>query len=213
MLRWQQMQSMAVWSIGTILGPLVAPALGGWLTDEYSWRWCFFVNAPVGILAFAGLAAFLPEDRHQRGITFDFFGFGMLAVAVGSLQLLLDRGQQLDWLNSTEILIEAGLTFLGLWLFTGVALGNGGKAVLQRAPSRGPHVPQQLVDRLHHLRADVLLDSPHAAAAAEPARLSGVCRRNATPDAQARGFGRSIFWTSLDRVPGCPSISTAASSC
>jgi DHA2 family multidrug resistance protein len=113
----QQMQSMAVWSIGTILGPLVAPALGGWLTDEYSWRWCFFVNAPVGILAFAGLATFLPEDRHQRGISFDFFGFGMLAVAIGSLQLLLDRGQQLDWLNSNEILIEAGLTFLGLWLF------------------------------------------------------------------------------------------------
>ena len=113
----QQMKSMAVWSIGTILGPLVAPALGGYLTDEYSWRWCFFVNAPVGVLAFAGLASFLPEDRHQRGIAFDFFGFGMLAVAIGSLQLMLDRGQQLDWLNSTEILIEAGLTFLGLWMF------------------------------------------------------------------------------------------------
>jgi len=113
----QQMKSMAVWSIGTILGPLVAPALGGYLTDEYSWRWCFFVNAPVGILAFAGLATFLPEDRHQRGIAFDFFGFGMLAVAIGSLQLLLDRGQQLDWLNSNEILIEVGLTFLGLWMF------------------------------------------------------------------------------------------------
>jgi DHA2 family multidrug resistance protein len=113
----QQMKSMAVWSIGTILGPLVAPALGGYLTDEYSWRWCFFVNAPVGVLAFAGLVTFLPEDRHQRGISFDFFGFGMLAVAIGSLQLMLDRGQQLDWLNSTEILVEAGLTFLGLWMF------------------------------------------------------------------------------------------------
>jgi DHA2 family multidrug resistance protein len=113
----QQMKSMAVWSIGTILGPLVAPALGGYLTDEYSWRWCFFVNAPVGLLAFAGLVSFLPEDRHQRGIAFDFFGFGMLAVAIGSLQLLLDRGQQLDWLNSTEILVEAGLTFLGVWMF------------------------------------------------------------------------------------------------
>jgi len=113
----QQVRSMAVWSIGTILGPLVAPALGGWLTDEYSWRWCFFVNAPVGVLAFTGLATFLPEDRHQHGIPFDFFGFGMLSVAVGSLQLLLDRGQQLDWLNSNEILIEAGLTFSGLWMF------------------------------------------------------------------------------------------------
>jgi DHA2 family multidrug resistance protein len=113
----QQMKSMAVWSIGTILGPLVAPALGGYLTDEYSWRWCFFVNAPVGLLAFAGLVSFLPEDRHQRGIAFDFFGFGMLAVAIGALQLLLDRGQQLDWLNSTEILVEAGLTLLGVWMF------------------------------------------------------------------------------------------------
>jgi len=113
----QQMKSMAVWSIGTILGPLVAPALGGYLTDQYSWRWCFFVNAPVGVLSFAGLAAFLPEDRHQRGISFDFFGFGMLAVAIGSLQLLLDRGQQLDWLNSNEILIEGALTALGLWMF------------------------------------------------------------------------------------------------
>jgi DHA2 family multidrug resistance protein len=113
----QQIRSMAVWSIGTILGPLLAPALGGWLTDEYNWRWCFFVNAPVGVLAFAALVTFLPEDRRQRGIPFDFFGFGMLSVAVGSLQLLLDRGQQLDWLNSNEILIEAGLTFAGLWMF------------------------------------------------------------------------------------------------
>jgi DHA2 family multidrug resistance protein len=113
----QQMRAMAVWSMGAVLGPLVAPALGGWLTDEYSWRWCFFINAPVGILAFAGLATFLPEDRHQRGIAFDFFGFGMLAVAVGSLQLLLDRGQQLDWLNSNEILIEGGLSFAGVWMF------------------------------------------------------------------------------------------------
>jgi DHA2 family multidrug resistance protein len=96
---------------------MVAPALGGWLTDEYSWRWCFFVNAPVGFLAFAGLVTFLPEDRKQHGIPFDFFGFGVLSVAVGSLQLLLDRGQQLDWLNSNEILIELGLTVCGLWMF------------------------------------------------------------------------------------------------
>ena len=112
-----QIRTMAIWSIGTILGPLVAPALGGYLTDEYSWRWCFFVNAPIGILAFIGLATFLPEDRKQGGVPFDFLGFGMLSVAVGALQLLLDRGQQLDWFNSNEILIEGGLAFMGLWMF------------------------------------------------------------------------------------------------
>jgi DHA2 family multidrug resistance protein len=113
----RQVQSMAVWSMGVILGPLVAPALGGWLTQEYSWRWCFFVNAPVGVLAFLGLALYLPEDRRHGGLSFDFFGFGILAMAVGAMQLMLDRGQQLDWFNSNEILIELALTFSGLWMF------------------------------------------------------------------------------------------------
>ncbi len=112
----KQGQSMAIWSVGVMVGPMVAPALGGWLTDEYTWRWCFFINAPVGILAFLGLAL-LPEDRHHRGHPFDFLGFGLLTVAVGAVQLMLDRGQEKDWFNSTEILIETAVALSGVWMF------------------------------------------------------------------------------------------------
>ncbi len=112
----KQGQSMAIWSVGVMVAPMVAPTLGGWLTDDYSWRWCFFINAPIGAVAFLGLI-FLPEDRRHRGHPFDFMGFGLLTVAVGAVQLLLDRGQERDWFNSAEIIIEAGVAISGVWMF------------------------------------------------------------------------------------------------
>lgn len=110
--------AMAIWGIGAILGPIIGPALGGWLTDSYSWRWVFYINLPVGVLAFAGLWYFLSEPKGAERAKLDLFGFTMLALCIVSIQLMFDRGQQLDWFSSLEICIEgtAGLAFLYLFV-------------------------------------------------------------------------------------------------
>ncbi len=109
-------QAMAIWGAGIMVGPIIGPTLGGWLTDTLNWRWVFFINLPVGILAFAGMAAYLPTIA-RRARSFDFFGFAMLSLGVGALQLMLDRGSDADWFSSTEIWIELGLTITGFWVF------------------------------------------------------------------------------------------------
>jgi MFS transporter, DHA2 family, multidrug resistance protein len=86
-----------------MVGPILGPTLGGWLTESYSWRWVFYVNLPVGILTFVGLWTFLSETDRRR-IPFDWFGFATLSVAIGALQLMLDRGEQLNWFGSAEII-------------------------------------------------------------------------------------------------------------
>jgi MFS transporter, DHA2 family, multidrug resistance protein len=110
-------QAMAVWGMGVILGPIIGPALGGWLTDDYSWRWVFYINLPVGILASIGIMVFIHETRHARREAFDFFGFVTLSLAIGALQMLLDRGELKDWFGSTEIWIEATIAGLSFYLF------------------------------------------------------------------------------------------------
>jgi DHA2 family multidrug resistance protein len=89
-------QAMAIFSIGAMMGPIIGPTLGGWLTENLDWRWCFYVNLPVGTLCTLGIFAFLRPSRPMRREQFDIFGFAMLSVAVGSLQLMLDRGQLQD---------------------------------------------------------------------------------------------------------------------
>ncbi|HWB50022.1 MAG TPA: DHA2 family efflux MFS transporter permease subunit [Stellaceae bacterium] len=108
--------AMAVFSMGTILGPIAGPALGGWLTDGFGWRWVFYINLPVGILSALGVATFIKESRPAHREAFDAFGFVALSVAVGSLQLLLDRGEIKDWFSSTEICVEATIGLLALYL-------------------------------------------------------------------------------------------------
>ena len=109
-------QAMAMWGAGIMVGPIIGPTLGGWLTEVLNWRWVFFINLPVGILAFLGSAAYLPKvPSRKRG--FDFFGFAMLSLGVGALQLMLDRGGEVDWFSSPEIWIELGLTLTGFWVF------------------------------------------------------------------------------------------------
>ncbi|MGE3308196.1 MAG: DHA2 family efflux MFS transporter permease subunit [Rhizobiaceae bacterium] len=109
-------QAMAIWGAGIMVGPIIGPTLGGWLTETANWRWVFFINLPVGILAFLGSAAYLPRiARRLRG--FDFFGFAMLSLGVGALQLMLDRGAEVDWFASPEIWIELGLSITGFWVF------------------------------------------------------------------------------------------------
>ncbi|NOZ43539.1 MAG: DHA2 family efflux MFS transporter permease subunit [Alphaproteobacteria bacterium] len=109
--------AMAIWGAGIMVGPIIGPTLGGWLTDVLNWRWVFFINLPIGILSFLGSAAYLPRAvKRLRG--FDFFGFAMLSLGVGALQMLLDRGNVVDWFSSIETWIELGLSITGFWVFT-----------------------------------------------------------------------------------------------
>jgi len=109
--------AMAIWGLGAVVGPVLGPTLGGWLTDHYSWRWVFYINLPFGILAFLVISSAVPETKVNRALRFDVFGFAMLSLAVASLQMLLDRGELKDWFGSTEIMVEAVLAGLFFYVF------------------------------------------------------------------------------------------------
>jgi DHA2 family multidrug resistance protein len=109
-------KAMAIWVMAVTIGPILGPALGGWLTENYNWRWVFYINVPFGILAFLGILTFMPETQLRKS-RFDFFGFTALSLAIGAFQLMLDRGQLQDWFSSTEIWIEAVVAGLALYLF------------------------------------------------------------------------------------------------
>jgi MFS transporter, DHA2 family, multidrug resistance protein len=109
-------QAMALFGGGVMIGPILGPVLGGWLTDNYNWRWVFLVNLPVGILCILLMARFMPKtDTHER--KFDMFGFALLAIALAALQFCLDRGEQKDWFSSWEIIMEGGLAIAAGWMF------------------------------------------------------------------------------------------------
>jgi len=110
-------QAMAIWGAGAILGPILGPALGGYFTENMSWRWCFYINLPIGILAFLGVLFFISGDRLRAAKKFDFLGFGMLTLFIAAAQMLLDRGPSQDWFQSSEIWTEAILAAVGLWVF------------------------------------------------------------------------------------------------
>ncbi|WP_300974760.1 DHA2 family efflux MFS transporter permease subunit [Sphingomonas sp. LHG3406-1] len=109
-------QAMALFGGGIMIGPIMGPVLGGWLTDSFDWRWVFIVNLPVGVLAAVMLWRTMPESPTTRR-RFDLAGFALLAVALGALQMFLDRGESQDWFESWEIMIEAGLAIAFLWMF------------------------------------------------------------------------------------------------
>src|SRR5438045_1768344 len=109
-------QAMALFGGGVMIGPILGPVLGGWLTDNYNWRWVFLVNLPVGIICTLIMMRFMPKtETHQR--KFDMLGFAFLAIGLGALQLFLDRGEQQDWFSSWETIIEAGLAIAAGWMF------------------------------------------------------------------------------------------------
>jgi len=108
---------MAIWGMGVMLGPILGPTLGGVLTDAYGWRWVFYINVPFGLAACAALWIFFKDTAKDRSLKFDWFGFGALSVGLAALQLLLDRGTTKDWFDSPEIVIEAIVAGIGLYLF------------------------------------------------------------------------------------------------
>jgi len=113
----QRGSAMALWGMGVMVGPILGPTLGGYLTELYNWRWVFYVNLPFGVIATLGIITFLPKAPTQSELKFDWTGFGVLALGIGALQVMLDRGETKDWFGSSEIIIEAVLAGIGLYLF------------------------------------------------------------------------------------------------
>jgi MFS transporter, DHA2 family, multidrug resistance protein len=109
-------RAMSLWVMAVTIGPILGPALGGWLTEHCNWRWVFYINVPFGVLAALNTVAFLSETP-RRVSRFDFLGFTTLSLGIGAVQLLLDRGQLKDWFNSTEICITAAIAALSIYLF------------------------------------------------------------------------------------------------
>jgi len=122
----RQPQIIAIWGLGVMVGPILGPLIGGWLTENWNWRWVFYVNLPVGIAALAILLAQMPT-RPVRKRRFDLLGFAMIAVALSSLQLMLDRGNEADWFQSPEI-----------WIYLGLALSAGWVAIVHMVTAKEP---------------------------------------------------------------------------
>ncbi|MDR3701470.1 MAG: DHA2 family efflux MFS transporter permease subunit [Candidatus Sulfopaludibacter sp.] len=112
-------KAMAFWGLGVVVAPMLGPVIGGWLTENYSWRWVFYINLPVGLASVIMTRLFIFDPpyirRSNRGI--DFWGMGMLAVGVGALQIVLDKGQEEDWFASNWMVICAVLAGIGIAAF------------------------------------------------------------------------------------------------
>jgi DHA2 family multidrug resistance protein len=113
----ERAKAMSIWGMGVMMGPIMGPSLGAWLTETYSWHWVFFVNLPFGIFTVLGLLVFMDETRKDRDLRFDWFGFAALAVGIGALQIALDRGEQLGWMESNEIIAEFIISIVGFYYF------------------------------------------------------------------------------------------------
>ena len=111
-------QAMAIWGMGVMIGPILGPTLGGYLTEMYNWRYVFYINMPFGVLATLGLIFFMPRSHPNFNMRFDWIGFAVLSLGIGGIQMMLDRGQNQDWFSSSEIVAELVLGGLGVYLFT-----------------------------------------------------------------------------------------------
>jgi DHA2 family multidrug resistance protein len=109
--------AMALWGVAVMAGPVLGPVLGGWLTSVYTWRYVFYINLPIGMLAFFGMTVFLKDTARNTTAKLDWFGFGALSLAIGALQVLLDRGEELDWFGSGEIIVEGVIAASAFYLF------------------------------------------------------------------------------------------------
>ncbi len=115
-------EAMAIWGTGIMVGPIIGPTLGGYLTDLYSWRWVFYVNVPIGVLAAVLIWIFVPRQDKEEKRSFDGIGFGFFCIAIFGLQVMLDRGETKDWLAHPEIKTELGIAIFGFYCYIAHAL-------------------------------------------------------------------------------------------
>jgi DHA2 family multidrug resistance protein len=113
----ERTKAQSIFGMGIMLGPIMGPTLGAWLTDQYSWHWVFLVNVPFGVVASIGLFIFMEETPPNSKLRFDWFGFAALAIGIGALQLALDRGEQVGWFDSNEIIAYAIISVVGVYYF------------------------------------------------------------------------------------------------
>jgi MFS transporter, DHA2 family, multidrug resistance protein len=109
--------AMSLWGLGVMIGPIMGPMLGGYLTEHYSWRWIFFINLPFGIATVLGLLAFMDEGEENSSLSFDWLGFAALSIGIGALQLMLDRGEQLGWFDSSETVVTTMVSAAGFYFY------------------------------------------------------------------------------------------------
>jgi len=112
-------KAMAFWGMGIVAAPILGPTIGGWITDSYSWRWVFYINVPVGILSLILIYLFIHDPHYIRRGTLraDLWGLGMLALGMGALQIMLDKGQEKDWFGSEMIRVLAVMAAVFLVAF------------------------------------------------------------------------------------------------
>jgi len=141
----QRALAMTIWGMGVMVGPILGPVLGGYITDNLTWRWVFFINVPIGAIASFGAWALL-RSGPRSARPFDVTGFLLLALALAAFQLVLDRGTQLDWLDSVEILIEIGVAIGATWMF-----------IVHSATAEHPLIPLALFRDRNLMLANVFL--------------------------------------------------------
>ena len=110
-------QAMAIWGVGVMIGPILGPSLGGWLTEYYDWRWVFYINLPFGLLAWFGVSLSVRETPIEHDRRFDLLGYALLALSIGALQMMLDRGESLDWFRHNEIIVLSAVAALAFYLY------------------------------------------------------------------------------------------------
>ena len=117
----EQQLAMATWSLGLMVAPVLGPTVGGWITDNWSWRWNFYINVPIGIVATVMVYTFLhdpPYLRARRGGKVDYLGIGCLTAGLGLMQLVADRGQRADWFDSPWVVYATAGSIITLAFFT-----------------------------------------------------------------------------------------------
>ncbi len=176
----QRAFAMAIFSSGVMAGPILGPELGGYLTQTYSWRYVFYVNLPFGILAVTGLMLFMPRTPLRPELRFDWRGFMVLAMGIGALQLMLDRGQELGWFGSREILIETTLAGLGFFLF-----------VVHMFTARKPFLPAGMFKDRNFITAMLLLLCTTSVMLSTTALLAPYLETLANYPVQTAGFALS----------------------
>ncbi|MGZ6014225.1 MAG: DHA2 family efflux MFS transporter permease subunit [Phenylobacterium sp.] len=189
---------MSIWSAAIILGPIIGPSLGGWLTEDFSWRWVFYINVPIGILAFFGIWTFMDRDEGGRQRPFDFLGFSALVLFIAGFQQMVDRGPTLDWFDSTEIWIECAIGAAGLFVF-----------IVQTATAEHPFFHRDLAKDTNYIATTifslttmVLLFSSSALLPSMMQNLLGYSALQAGVASMTRGLGSLIAFLAVPFLVG-----------